>query len=199
MKKNAILYTAARLFAERGFANTSTMLLAKEAGVAEGTIFRHFKTKDEIFFALTRHVKDELLAEIQRYLEVHPQKNGLETVLCITRAFCVFVKKNRMEFGLLFCDAPSRAEQSRDEAYQSIKDIYQAMRAMLLEAVRTGREDGSINRALYTEDTATILVCLLGGLMQAMRFDLVGSGADTSAIIPNLVGHIQVMLENHQS
>ena len=56
MKRDAILRTAARLFAERGFSNTPTILLAQEAGVAEGTIFRHFKTKDEIFFVLIDNV-----------------------------------------------------------------------------------------------------------------------------------------------
>ena len=70
MKRDTILLTAAKLFAERGFNNTPTSLLAKEAGVAEGTIFRHFKTKDDIFLTLIRNVKDQLISDIEKYLEV---------------------------------------------------------------------------------------------------------------------------------
>lgn len=45
-RKEAILKAAAELFAARGFDATPTAEVAKAAGVAEGTIFHHFKTKD---------------------------------------------------------------------------------------------------------------------------------------------------------
>lgn len=51
-KKQAILRAASRLFAERGFERTTTKLIAREAGVAEGTIFLYFPTKRDILIAL---------------------------------------------------------------------------------------------------------------------------------------------------
>lgn len=44
-KRQAILETALRLFVDQGFHGTSTASIAKQAGVATGTLFHHFPTK----------------------------------------------------------------------------------------------------------------------------------------------------------
>ncbi|WP_193065151.1 TetR/AcrR family transcriptional regulator [Oceanobacillus oncorhynchi] len=44
-KQKAILEAATNLFAEKGYAGTSTSEIATKADVAEGTIFKHFKSK----------------------------------------------------------------------------------------------------------------------------------------------------------
>ncbi|MEZ0374295.1 MAG: TetR/AcrR family transcriptional regulator [Candidatus Sericytochromatia bacterium] len=49
-----ILAAALELFAERGYAATSTGAIAKQAGVAEGLIFKHFRSKKELFLKLVR-------------------------------------------------------------------------------------------------------------------------------------------------
>lgn len=51
-KQEKILSSALRLFAERGYAATSTAKVAKAAGVSEGLIFRHFKNKEGLLAAL---------------------------------------------------------------------------------------------------------------------------------------------------
>ncbi|WP_245590391.1 TetR/AcrR family transcriptional regulator [Aneurinibacillus terranovensis] len=51
-KQRRILESAIKLFAEKGFHASSTSEIAKDAGVAEGTIFRHFKTKKDLLYAL---------------------------------------------------------------------------------------------------------------------------------------------------
>jgi AcrR family transcriptional regulator len=59
-KRNAILDAATRLFAERGLTASPTSEISKEAGVAEGTLFTYFKTKDDLINALYREIKLEL-------------------------------------------------------------------------------------------------------------------------------------------
>lgn len=51
-KQKDILIAATELFATKGFAATSTSEIAKKAKVAEGTIFRHYKTKKELLLSL---------------------------------------------------------------------------------------------------------------------------------------------------
>ena len=43
--KENILHTALRLFAEQGYDRTPTSQIAREAGVSEGLIFRHYGSK----------------------------------------------------------------------------------------------------------------------------------------------------------
>jgi AcrR family transcriptional regulator len=59
-KRNAILDAATRLFAERGLAAAPTSEISSQAGVAEGTLFTYFKTKDDLINVLYRQVKLEL-------------------------------------------------------------------------------------------------------------------------------------------
>ena len=50
-KCKRILETSIDLFAKNGYANTSTSEIAKIAGVAEGTIFKHFGTKENLLLS----------------------------------------------------------------------------------------------------------------------------------------------------
>src|SRR6202158_729753 len=58
-KRNAILSAATQVFAERGL-SAPTAAITIAAGVAEGTLFTYFKTKDELINALYREIKLEL-------------------------------------------------------------------------------------------------------------------------------------------
>ena len=51
-RKETIVSTALRLFAERGYETTPTSLIAKEAGVSEGLVFRHFENKEGLLAAI---------------------------------------------------------------------------------------------------------------------------------------------------
>jgi AcrR family transcriptional regulator len=59
-KRNALLAAAEQVFAERGLAAAPTSAISKQAGVAEGTLFTYFRTKDELVNALYRSIKLEL-------------------------------------------------------------------------------------------------------------------------------------------
>ncbi|MDP4126742.1 MAG: helix-turn-helix domain-containing protein [Bacillota bacterium] len=50
-KQWKILKAALKVFTEKGYSASTTSEIAREAGVAEGTIFRHFNTKKEILLA----------------------------------------------------------------------------------------------------------------------------------------------------
>jgi AcrR family transcriptional regulator len=59
-KHAAILDAAIQLIAQRGLAATPTSAISKAAGVAEGTLFTYFKTKDALVNALYLHIKREM-------------------------------------------------------------------------------------------------------------------------------------------
>jgi AcrR family transcriptional regulator len=58
-KRNAILSAATEVFAERGL-SAATSAISQAAGVAEGTLFTYFNTKDELINALYCAIKLEL-------------------------------------------------------------------------------------------------------------------------------------------
>jgi len=52
IKKEQLLSSALKLFVENGVGNTSTSAIAKEAGVAAGTLFLYFPTKQDLIHEL---------------------------------------------------------------------------------------------------------------------------------------------------
>ena len=52
VKQQKIIEVAITSFAEKGYSNTSTAEIAKKAGVAEGTIFKHYGTKENLLLSI---------------------------------------------------------------------------------------------------------------------------------------------------
>lgn len=61
-KQIKILEAATEIFAEKGYAATSTSEIAQKAGVAEGTIFRHYKTKKDLLLSIAGPIVIKLVA-----------------------------------------------------------------------------------------------------------------------------------------
>ena len=61
-KYESILRSAIKVFARNGFFNSKVADIAREAGVADGTVYLYFKNKDDILVSIFDHVTDEALA-----------------------------------------------------------------------------------------------------------------------------------------
>jgi AcrR family transcriptional regulator len=103
-RQEEILDMAARLFAEHGYSETDTQLLADQLGVGKGTLYRYFPSKRELFLAaadrvmvrLRKHVDssiegiadplDQLAAAIRAYLAFFAEQPGYVELLIQERA-----------------------------------------------------------------------------------------------------------------
>ncbi|MEF8939488.1 MAG: TetR/AcrR family transcriptional regulator [Salinivenus sp.] len=59
-KRDAVCEAALELFAENGIEATTTREIAERAGAAEGTLYRHFKGKEDLAESLYRRCADQL-------------------------------------------------------------------------------------------------------------------------------------------
>lgn len=61
-KQVKIIQAAIESFSEKGYAATSTSEIAMKAGVAEGTIFRHYKTKKVLLMSILLPTLSKVIA-----------------------------------------------------------------------------------------------------------------------------------------
>jgi AcrR family transcriptional regulator len=61
-KQIKIIEAAIEIFSEKGYAAASTSEIAKKAGVAEGTIFRHYKTKKDLLLSIVTPTLTKVVA-----------------------------------------------------------------------------------------------------------------------------------------
>jgi AcrR family transcriptional regulator len=75
-KQKQIIIAAIESFSNKGYAATSTSEIAKKAGVAEGTIFRHYKTKKDLLLSIVTPVISKLIApfivkDLYKVIDIH--------------------------------------------------------------------------------------------------------------------------------
>jgi len=96
-KREAILRAATCVFAEKGFFNSKVADIAKEAGVADGTVYLYFKNKDDVLHSVFDRAMDKFIAEgrhelssidkpedkLRRIAELHLERLGADRGLAI--------------------------------------------------------------------------------------------------------------------
>lgn len=94
-KQIAILRSAVEVFAEKGFSAAATSEIAQKAGVAEGTIFRYYKTKKDLLLAIVAPTMSRMIAPfvLRNFGDV------LETPYDTFEAFMRAFTLNRLEFA----------------------------------------------------------------------------------------------------
>jgi TetR/AcrR family transcriptional regulator, fatty acid metabolism regulator protein len=68
-KREAILRAGVRVFAAKGFFNSKVADIAREAGIADGTVYLYFKSKDEILHSIFDRAMTDFIEEGKRELE----------------------------------------------------------------------------------------------------------------------------------
>lgn len=98
-KKQIILQSALKLFVENGFHGTATAKIAIESGVANGTLFNYFKTKDELVLALYYTIlkgKDDFILE-----RMNSNSISKETFKSLFNASIAWSLENQLSFQYL--------------------------------------------------------------------------------------------------
>ena len=68
-KREAILRAAIRVFANNGYFNSKVADIAREAGVADGTVYLYFKSKEEILHSIFDKSMEDAIADGRKRLE----------------------------------------------------------------------------------------------------------------------------------
>jgi len=114
-KKTAIMDAALKLFTERGFHDTSTAQISKDAGVATGTLFNYFPTKEDLINSLYFEVKGRLSRSIKEGIDAETTFQGRMKKLWSN--FIRFGVNNPEEFLFIeqFSSSPYITKITREE------------------------------------------------------------------------------------
>jgi AcrR family transcriptional regulator len=138
--RDLIAATARRLFAERGFDRVTVAEIAREADVAEKTVYNYFPTKEDLFYSRLEAFEEKLLDALRA-------RPAGQTVV---EAFRAFMLAQRGLHGKLDAEA---ARAARDEL-RTVTRIITESPALL------AREQQVFDR--YTESLARLLAAETG-------------------------------------
>ena len=117
-KRSAILAAALDLIVERGYYGTAVPAVAERAGVGAGTIYRYFKSKEDLVNELYRQCKTSLTTHV--LLGISPDGPAREQFHLLWTRLADFFRKNPNVFSFLelhhhasYLDDESRAMERR--------------------------------------------------------------------------------------
>lgn len=102
-----ILDAALIVFTRKGFNGSTTAEIARAAGVAEGTIFRHFATKKDLLVAV---LKPKMLNGIIDLDKEHKEATPVEFFRCFLRNRLELIRENEGLFRFMFAEAQYHSE-----------------------------------------------------------------------------------------
>ena len=101
LKQRQVLLSSLKLFSEIGFENTTASLIAKEAGVSEGTVFSYFKTKEGILEAILSTFLEQVIPDFSQKKFTANQETFSVFLRSIVRDRLVFIQENQMQVKIL--------------------------------------------------------------------------------------------------
>ena len=92
-RKQVILQTLAKLLETRSPSKVTTALLAKESGITEAALYRHFPSKRRIFLELFNFCDDSIRSKVTELKKT--KSKDIEKAKTLFYFVVVFVEKNR--------------------------------------------------------------------------------------------------------
>ncbi|EIW8577916.1 TetR/AcrR family transcriptional regulator [Klebsiella aerogenes] len=130
-KKQALLEAATAAFAQSGIA-ASTSAIARSAGVAEGTLFRYFATKDELLNELYLAIKMRLVQTMIAGLNPD-EKRPKENARNIWNSYIDWGMRNPMEYR---ARRMALSERITDETRSQVKESFPELNEMCQLSVK---------------------------------------------------------------
>ena len=164
-KRERILAAAERVFARRGFFASRVSEIAKDAGVADGTIYLYFKSKDDLLISLFEQRMKQVNATLKE--AVASQKDKRETSIDQLRSF--------IKAYLKLChDEPAATEVLTIELRQSNKFMKEYENAefadflrMLSGLIAKGQDAGELDDSVPAHVAARMIFGMLDELALA--------------------------------
>jgi AcrR family transcriptional regulator len=132
--RRAMLDAAALEFAEKGFHDSSIIGITQRAGVALGSFYTYFASKDEIFRAVVRDLSEhvgELASEITARVP-----DALEAQRHVLKAYLDFAREHKEIYRII-----DQAEYADPESYRL---HYETAVARIMSRLQAGAERGEL-------------------------------------------------------
>jgi AcrR family transcriptional regulator len=174
-KKALIFQAATRLFAEKGYKETSMGEVAKLTDVAQGTVFYHFKSKEDLFLAILEEFKNSIHYEFENWLRKNAFSTGLEMVEAALDFYLYLAGTMEDRFLILHRHDAYELALHNPIFNEYLEAIYERLVDIFERAIIQGQKDGSIED-LPPKKTAMLIFTMVDGLVRFTTYRLYDAG-----------------------
>lgn len=137
-KRREIVLAAARLFDEKGYANTSMKEVAQASGMHKPTLYHYFASKDAILF----EIHDQLMDHLQRQLDVRRAEHRGRAVLALRATIhdLLAAFASHPGFPRVFTEAHRELPEGPRAVVAAKRDLYAEQFEALIAEAQAGGE-----------------------------------------------------------
>jgi len=151
-KHQKILRAAVKIFSEKGFYNSRVSEIAKEANVADGTIYLYFKNKDDILISLFEEEFGKIVENMR--LELEKEKDALQKIRRFAIMHLSIVSKQQHLADVLGVEVRQSSKFMKEYVNKPFIEYLNLIRSVIIEGQESGliRKDltpGIMKRALF--------------------------------------------------
>lgn len=154
-KRQRILDAAVRIFAEQGFWNAKVSQIADAAGVADGTIYLYFKSKDDLLISLFEDRMEAVLSTLKSALE--SATTATERLKAVVRLHLELVEANRAMAEVITVELRQSAKFIKEYANPKFAEFLR----LIARAIADGQAAGELRADL---DPPLVARALFGAL-----------------------------------
>ena len=164
-RKEQIIYKALELYLINGYENVSITDLQSALDMGRGTMYYHFKNKDEIYVEIVNRFFLRPKQEMLRLKEDIRVPDMIEALLRYFR----FLEESLMELEQRNINTSNvimllySAYHRFPELYRRAHRLYATEQSMWLRAIRNSMIDGDVRRDLPLEETAALFTQIKDG------------------------------------
>ena len=141
-KRERILAAAERIFARHGFFAAKVSDVAKEAGVADGTIYLYFKNKDDLLISLFENRMQQVNAALRT--AVAKAKGPIEQLRTFIRTYLQLVHDEPAAAEVLTIELRQSSKFMKEYENPEFADFLRTLGSLVAAAQDKGDIDGSI-------------------------------------------------------
>lgn len=175
-KRNAILAAATRLFSRNGFKGTAMAELSTLTGAATGTIFHHFKNKEDLFLQVLKNVKESILDQFDHHQKNQGDQKGIEMVEGVVGFYLHLAGTMEDQFLILHRHYPYQMAETSLICRNHLESIYTCLLDIFEEGIQRGLQDGSI-AVIAPRKTAMVLFAMVDGIVRLNTYRVYDAGA----------------------
>ncbi|MCP4149205.1 MAG: TetR family transcriptional regulator [bacterium] len=181
LTRKAVLEAAITVFSRKGYAQTSLLEVAKEAGMTRGAIYWHFSNKHQLLATIIDELDKEIKERILKIVEV--EKSALEKTRKLIAEFMrITIDEERFRIAeeiIVFKTSPDAELQ---KLYQKHMDHVREFRHMIIDLIEEGLEAGEFNSRFDAEIVVVALTSYISGLKTAWLSDIVSMSPESLSL-----------------
>jgi len=182
-KRERILDAAERVFAQHGFFAARVSEIAKEAGVADGTIYLYFKSKDELLISLFESRMERFNDMLAR--ATAKEARPTDRLLALIRTYLTLVREQPMVAEVLTIELRQSAKFMKEASNPRFGDLLRMLAGIVAEGQAAGELGADIPAPIAARMIFGILdeLALAWLLQRGEKFDIVRAAEWVGALV----------------